>query len=63
MNKTELIWFSICVVLAVITSFDFIVYTLKSAPKQSILYRWVWMLGLGAITALVYWFMNGYKFL
>lgn len=61
MNK-ELIVFAIVSVIAVLTAFDFIVFTVKSAPKKAMFPVGFWWIGMISIMALVYWVMNGYHF-
>ena len=63
MNKIELIAFSILAVISAMTAFDFITYVLKTAPKSSYLTKRVWSFGTICIMALVYWYMNGMRFL
>lgn len=63
MNKFELIIFSILAVISALVAFDFIVYIFKSAPKSSYLTKKMWKIGLVSAMALVYWYMNGMKFL
>lgn len=62
MSKIELITFSILAVISVITAFDFITYVLKSPPKSSYLTKRFWTFGTICTMALVYWFMNGMRF-
>ena len=63
MNKIELIVFSIIAVIATAVSFDFVIYILKSAPKSAYFYKRTWAIGFLCIIALVYWYLNGMKFL
>jgi len=63
MNKLELIIFSILAVISALVAFDFIVYIFKSAPKLSYFSKRMWKIGLASSMALVYWYMNGMKFL
>lgn len=64
MNKIELIIFAVlAVVISALVAFDFITYVLKSSPKSSYLTKRMWSLGLLTTMALVYWYMNGMRFL
>jgi hypothetical protein len=63
MNKYEMIIFSILAVLSVLVMFDFITYTFKSVPKRAILSKLIWKVGLLSIVILVYWYMNGMRFI
>lgn len=63
MNKIELIVFSVLAVISVITAFDFMTFVLKSPPKQSYLTKRFWTFGAICIMSLVYWYMNGMRFL
>lgn len=63
MNKIELIIFSVLSVISALVAFDFIAYVLKSSPKSSYLTKRMWSLGLLTTMALVYWYMNGMRFL
>jgi hypothetical protein len=63
MNKIELIAFSILAVISAMTAFDFITYVLKHSPKSSSLTKRFWSFGTICIMALVYWYMNGMRFL
>ena len=63
MNKFELIIFSALVVIAVMVVFDFITYIIRSAPKKAIFSQITWFIGLLCTMALIYWYMNGRKFL
>lgn len=63
MRTIELITFSVLAVISVMVIVDYLVYTFKSAPKTSVLKMRVWRLGMICIMALVYWFMNGMKFI
>jgi len=61
-KEIEIAIIAICAVYAVITVFDFSVYTIKSAPKSSSLTKTTWKIGAVCIVALVYWYLNGQKF-
>lgn len=61
--KIEIIILAILIVLSAITGFDFIVYVLKSAPKSSYFTKRMWIFGFLSTIALVYWYLNGMKFL
>lgn len=63
MNKIELIIFAIVSVISIMTIFDFIVYVLKSAPKRAYFNKLHWVIGLITTMALVYWYMNGMRFI
>jgi hypothetical protein len=63
MKKLEIILFAVFLVFSFLASFDFIVYTLKSAPKISMFSRRFWLFGLISIIGLIYWYVNGMKFL
>jgi hypothetical protein len=63
MNKIELIIFAVLSVISALVAFDFITYVLKSSPKSSYLTKIMWLLGLLTTMALVYWYMNGKRFL
>jgi NO-binding membrane sensor protein with MHYT domain len=63
MNKIELIAFSILAVISAITAFDFITYVLKASPKSSYLTKRFWIFGTICIMGVVYWYMNGMRFL
>ncbi len=62
MNKFELIIFSIMAVVAVITTFDFVVFVIKPAPCRAYFRKPIWFIGLICIMGLVYWYMNGMRF-
>jgi len=62
MNKLEIIFFSIMVVVATITTFDFVVYVIKRAPCRAYFNKITWFFGLICIMGLVYWYMNGMRF-
>ena len=63
MDKIELIIFAVLFVISALVAFDFITYVLKSSPKLSYLTKRMWLLGLLTTMALVYWYMNGKRFL
>lgn len=63
MQKFELIIFAIVAVISAATSFDFVIFILKSAPKSSYFSKNKWILGMLCTMIVVYWFLNGYKFL
>lgn len=63
MNKIELIAFSILAVISAMTAFDFVTYVLKPSPKSSYLTKRFLSFGTICIMALVYWYMNGMRFL
>jgi hypothetical protein len=58
---TKILFAAACV-LAFLGNFDFITYTLKSAPKISIFPRWFWFLSFVSDAVLAYWYLNGMKF-
>lgn len=63
MNKFELVAFSVLAVISALVWFDFISYVLKSSPKSSHLTKAFWRLGCLTTMVLVYWYMNGMRFL
>jgi len=63
MDKIGLIIFAALFTFVTAVAFDFVVFVLKSAPKQAYFSRRLWKLALLAAIALVYWYMNGMKFL
>ena len=63
MNKFELIIFAILAVISTLVAFDFVVYILKSAPRSSYFAKRIWTLGMLTTMILLYWYMNGMRFL
>jgi hypothetical protein len=63
MNKIEMIVFAFIAVYTTIIGFDFMVFIIKSAPKQSLFSLRFWRFGLLTASLLVYWYLNGMKFL
>jgi hypothetical protein len=59
----ELLAFAIAVFFSVLTVFDITIYHIKSAPKRAMFTYWFWRMGYVSIIALIYWYMNGNKFL
>ncbi len=62
MNMFEKILFAILFVIALVVTFDFVVYVIKSAPKTSYFSKRTWYVGLFALMALVFWYINEMKF-
>jgi len=63
MNKIETIVFALISVFTTAVAFDFIVFVLKSGAKASYFSKLSWRIGLLTASALVYWYINGMKFL
>ncbi len=63
MNKSELIAFAILFTVSAAVTIDFLVFTIKSGAKSSYFSKLTWRIGFLATMALVYWYMNGMKFL
>lgn len=63
MNYIEKIILAIIFVITILVSFDFIIYVLKSAPKQSYFSKLFWRLGFLSLIILVYWYINNMKFI
>lgn len=63
MNKIEMIIFAVLAVLSATTAFDWIAFVLKPAPKTAYFKKRTWLLGLLSTMALVYWYINGMKFI
>lgn len=63
MNKYEIIIFAILSVISAMTAFDWVVYVLRPAPKMAYFRKRTWLLGILTTMALVYWYMNGMKFI
>jgi len=63
MNRFELIIIAVLVVISAVTIFDWTVYVIKNAPKAAQLPKYMWSIGLLSLIALVYWYMNGMKFI
>lgn len=63
MNKFEMIIFALTAVWSIAIVFDFTVYLLKTGAKQSYFSKISWRIGFLTLSALVYWYINGMKFL
>lgn len=61
--KYELLIVAALLTLSVVLVFDFIVYVLRPAPKVSYFSKIYWRIAFFAIIALVYYVLNGMKFL
>ncbi len=63
MNKIELIAFSITFVISAAVITDFLIYNIKTGARSTYFTNHVWRFGFLTTMALVYWYMNGMKFL
>lgn len=59
----EKLFFSIALVSSILSIFDFVLYAVRSAPKKAFLSRLFWKFGFICTIAVLYYFMNGMKFI
>jgi len=62
-HRIELIITSVCFVFACIMIFDIVVYTFKSAPARATFSKRQWSLGLVSAMVVIYFILNGFKFI
>jgi len=63
MGVIETIIFSIIFVTTFLVGFDFANFNLKIGARQAYFTKGVWRIGFICAIALVYWYMNGMKFI
>lgn len=63
MEKIQLIIISVLIVVSVLADFDFITYILRPSPKESFFSVRFWFFGFISTMAVLYWILNGFKFL
>ncbi len=63
MNKTELIIFAITFVISAAVIADFLIFNIKSGARTAYFSKVTWRIGFLTTIALVYWYMNGMRFL
>jgi len=62
MNKYEIVALAICIAMTTVSGFDFIIYAVKSAPKKAMFKTTFWKLSFLCLCALIYWYINGMRF-
>ncbi len=61
-HTTELLIIICCAALGGIALLDWLIYAMKSAPKQSTLPNLMWKIGFICAIVLLYWYFNGQTF-